>query len=406
MSRSPCAGLSFLAFCGSLFFVSNCTKEKDKDKSISTVVIQPQLLRIQAENFAAPVNTSGLSLTALGATRTTVVDIKSLKYPIGSIGISGEPPAGQTASASGNDAFAIYECEANSNDGCLVELTGEALTNLLANAPTREARVGTYSQVNIGPCFKDGKSEDVRVKLTAEAIIDGVVYYTNAASGLSVTGPAEEVTFSPRSGCNSARFLTKNIIITEDSFLTKERPVEGEDAKEAVTSGELKEQLDLKLYFDLANAVIAAGPSSDPNASMETASGDFCKGLTSRVNPYVCLNFPEIVGTVDSGTPTLTRMLINTSTIWGFYSNSDGVPFGAYQRGYYNGFYNSSNEPGFLVGSFFSRFQVNADKSISFQQYDDGQNRHLKVSNFLLSDHSGTMTRGASETIDYTAVKL
>jgi hypothetical protein len=53
----------------------------------------------------------------------------------------------------------------------------------------------------------------------------------------------------------------------------------------------------------------------------------------------------------------------------------------------------------------FERFQVNSDGSVSFQQYDDGQNRHLKVLTFKLSDHSGTMTK-AGVSLDYIAVKL
>lgn len=391
-----------LTLLSSTAILTNGCSKKKSDSSSSSIVAKPELLRVQVDDYATQANT-GTPLTTLGATKTTVVTIKSLKYPIGSISLSGEPPEGQTASASGDDAMSIYECSGTDNESCLVELTGEALTNLLASAPAKEGKVGTYSQINISPCFAGGTSTDIRVKLTAEATLDGVVYYTNAATGLSTTGPAEEVTFSPNGGCGSVKYLTKDIIIGESSFVTKERPV---GDTEAVTSGELKEQLNLKLYFDLANAVIAAGPSTDPNAAMETANGDFCKGQSTRADPYICLNFPEIVGTVDSGTPTLTRMLINSSTIWGFYSNSDGVPFGAYQRAYYNAVYNASNEPQFLVGSMFEHFQVNADNSVSFQQYDDGQNRQLKVSNFKLSDHSGTMTRGASETIDYTAVKL
>lgn len=396
--------MMILAFCGLYLFANACSKKEEEDKEKSSIVIQPQLLRVQVDNYAGLRSTPS-RLIADGATKTTDVTITSLKYPIASISLSGEAPEGQTASASGNDAMPIYECTGTDNESCLVELTGDALTNLLSNAPTLEAKVGTYSQVNISPCFQGGTSSDVRVKLTAQATIDGTVYYTNATTGLSTTGPAEEVVFSPNGGCGTVRFLTKDIVISEESFVTKERSLEDEDGEEEpTTSGELKEQLNVKLYFDLANAVIASGPSTASNAANETSDSDFCKGAGTRSDAYVCINFPEIVGTVDSGDPTLTRMLINSNTIWGFYSNSDGVPFGAYQRSYYNGFY--ATEPEFLVGSMFERFQVNDDESISFQQYDDGQDRHLKVLNFTLTDHSGTMTRGSSQTLDYTAVKL
>lgn len=386
-----------------------CSEDKDEASGTSSkILVQPELLRIQASNYTALVPAQGNSLLAVGATKTTSVTIKSLKYPIGNISLSAEPPAGQTASASGSNGMPLYECTGTNNESCLVELTGDALTNLLSSAPAKEGKIGTYSQVNISPCFQGGSSSDVRVKLTAEATINGVLYYSNATTGLSTTGPAEEVTFSPNGGCNSARYLTKDIVISEESFVTKERPVEESGSTaEPVTSGELTEQLKLKLYFDLANAVVAAGPSTDPNAANETSNGDFCKGRGTRTDPYICINFPEIVGTIDSGTPTLTRMLINSHTIWGFYSNSDSKPFGAYQRSYYNGVYSSSSEPAFLVGSMFERFQVNANGSVSFKQYDDGQNRHLTVTNFTLSDHTGTMRRGtANESLSYTAVKL
>lgn len=385
---------------------SGCSK-KIKDKSTSSISAKPELLRIQASNYTALWQENVSFVAENGARKTTNVSIKSLKYPIGGISLSGEPPTGQTASASGQNASAIYECTGTTNESCLVELTGEALKNLLANAPGKEMKTGTYSQINLSPCVKGGNSEAIRVKLTAEATLDGIPYFTNAATGLSTTGPAEEVTFSPRSGCGSVKFLTKNIIINADSFATQERPVQtGQTTPPPVTSGVLKEQLSLKLYFDLANAVVAIGPSTDPNADKIMVNGDFCKGKANAIDPSICINFPEIIGTVDSGTPTLTRMLINSSTIWGFYSNSNGIPFGAYQRNYYNGVYTTANEPKFLIGSMFERFQVNADNSISFQQYDDGQNRNLKVANFKLSDHTGTMTRGTSESIPYTAVKL
>lgn len=377
----------------------------DKKDDGASVILKTELLRIEASNYAA-LTQKGTGLTGIGASKTTDVSIKSLKYPIGSISLSGEPPAGQTSSASGDNAMSVYECSGTSNDACLVELTGSALTNLLAEAPTIKARVGTYSQINIGPCFQGGVSEDVRVKLTAEATIDGVLYYTNATTGLSPTGPAEEVTFSPRSGCGTVKYLTKDLVIGEKDFKAVERPVSEEESLGDETTGELSEELNLKLYFDLANAVIAAGPSTDPQAANELANSDFCKGQTTRATPFICINFPEIIGTVDAGTPTLTRMLINSSTIWGFYSSSEGVPFGAYQRAYYNGFYSSASEPQFLVGSMFQRFQVHGDGTVSFSQYDDGQNRHLGVSHFKLADHTGTMTRGVSETLNYTAEKL
>jgi hypothetical protein len=225
---------------------------------------------------------------------------------------------------------------------------------------------------------------------------------------LATTAPAEEVEFSPRTGCNSARFLTKNLVIDESSFKAESRPVKAEGsepaAKVVTTTKDLNEQINLKLYFDLANAVIAAGPYSE--GTMDISDSDFCKGSGTRVLPYVCLNFPEIVGTIDTGEPSLTRLLINDSTIWGFYSDSKGIPFGAYQRAYYNGVYTTANEPQFLVGSMFERFQVNDDKSVSFQQYNDGGNRNIKVKNFKLEDHSGTLAIGSNATIPYKAVKL
>jgi len=396
---SPLVGL----FSASLFFVavSSCGK---KDADASKVKIKPSLVRIAKANYTKKIGTDSALVGTDGATKTTDVKILSLKYPIGSISLSGEPPAGQTASASGNSSMLVYACPGANNDACLVDLAGTALSNLLANAPTLDATAGTYSQVNISPCFANGKSSDVRVKLKAQATIDGTEYFTNAEKGLSTTGPAEEVTFSPRSGCGSVKYLTKNIVIGSEDIKSVTRPVDDKTPAVEKVTGTLKEELNLSLYFDLANAVIAAGPSTNAQAAMETSDGDFCKGQGTRVNAYVCINFPEIVGTVDKGTPTLTRMLVNGNTIWGFYSNSDGVPFGAYQRGYLNGFY--TQDPEFLVGSMFERFEVNADNSVSMKQYDDNQNRHIKVQNFKLANHSGTYTRGNGAPIAYTAEKL
>jgi len=394
----------FVTTSTAFLLVSLLACGKSKNSGSSNAKIKPTLTRIAKDNYAKPIVTGQNLVAALGATKTTDVKILSLKYPIGSISLSGEPPAGQTASASGNNAMLVYACPGSTNEACLVDLAGTALANLLANAPTLDATEGTYSQINISPCFLNGESSDVRVKLKAQATIEGVEYFTHAEKGLSTTGPAQEVTFSPRSGCGSARFLTRKIVIGKDDIKSVNRPVDENVPAEEKVSGPLQEELNLNLYFDLANAVIAAGPSTSPQAAMETSNGDFCKGQGNRTNAFVCINFPEIVGTIDKGTPTLTRMLVNGATIWGFYANSDGVPFGAYQRGYVNGFY--SQDPEFLVGSMFERFQVNADKSVSMKQYDDRQNRHIKVENFKLSTHSGNYTRGNGSPVPYTAEQL
>jgi hypothetical protein len=170
--------------------------------------------------------------------------------------------------------------------------------------------------------------------------MNSTLYYTNTAAGLSTTGPAEAVKILNGGGCSSLSYLNSPLVIgasniTVNPDLVSEATSTDENGVETAvtpTEGKFKGTLDLRLYFDLENAAYASDGSS--NSAAYAPSGKDCFGSTVSA-PSICANFPKIIGTLDSTTPTIVRMQMNTHTLFGFYFGGSEIPFGAYQRVYF-----------------------------------------------------------------------
>jgi hypothetical protein len=369
---------------------TNCKKKEksETEEDESSMTIQPSVLRLEVEESADLVKTWKVSNLAEEQVFTNDVTILSLKYPIGSISLGYDEEEGGTGS--GENAFPVYECAGTSNDECLVDLASTALEDLLEDAPALAAPEGTYNKLTVSPCYVGGDASDMQVKMTAEATISGVKYYTSVDEGLSLTGPAEEITFSDVSGCGNVYYLLEQLVIGDGEYKTE--PVATEDEEEVEEEEPiLTDTIPVKLYFDIANAAVASGGTSNAGASAPSGT---CYGPSSQT-PYICINFPSIAGTVDSETPSVKRFLISESgtsgtfspTIFGFYFGSKDVPFGAYQRNYASGENYVGSIPQSLMGPTFKRFTYNDDGSFNIDTYSSW----LKIDDFKLEAHTGTV---------------
>jgi len=391
--------------------LGGCGKDSSEETTAtasSAVTIQPQVLRIAATNSAL---TSALSLTpgsSLASTETfsTDVTITSLKYPIASISLS-DPPVTSgtvTATASGNTNFNVYECSKTTAADCMVDLNGTALQNLVTSTVGKQAKVGTFTQININMCPGTTTAADTYFLVKAQVTINGVVYYSNATSGLSATGPAEEVKIINAGGCSSVSFLGSPLVIGESDVTVPEEVTKATSTENGTTTtktpegGKLKGNIDLRLYFDLAHAVYGSSGSTNTGSGIPSNN---CFG-SAGTTPYICVNFPKVIGTLDSTTPTLTRMLVNGYTIFGFYFGGSTVPFGAYQRAYYNQTFTDSI-PETLMAADFEKVQKNTDGTFKVRTMNDG--RYYYFDTFKFETHTSTYNRTGTTTA-YTATKM
>lgn len=366
----------------------SCGKSSGGSRKGNIPSMKLALKRVSADNG------TNLNLTKFDSIRsqdteivTNDVTITSLKYPIGSIAMSDADRTAATT-ASGNKSFKVYQCSGATPDDCLVELAqGSALANLLADAPNLAATEGDFTQINISPCVSEGQSANF--KLTATAIIDEgggpITYYTKPVVGLSTTGPAEEITIPSGITCGGLNsWLLNDLVIKSGGFATKDPETSTESEKISTKT------IPLQLYFDIANAATASGGTSNVMAGKP---GDGCLGANSQ-DPYICLNFPDVVGTVDETTPTVKRFLIQDTggtpkfqnMVFGMYFGADTtVPFGIYSRPFFNNENRPTTET--LIGSCFSPFVKNADGTVKI----DTLSNWLKIDNFTLATHTGSM---------------
>lgn len=388
----------------------NCGKssEETSASSSSSVTIQPQMLRVDATNATTLTGILGLDGANLADVETysSDVTITSLKYPIASIGLS-DPPVlsgSVTSTASGNTNFNVYECTATTVAGCMVDLKGTALQNLIKSTVGVQAKMGSFTQINVSMCPGTTVAADTYFLVTGEVTISGVKYYTNTTSGLSATGPAQEVKVTNGGGCSSVSYLASALVIGESDVTVSDDVTKASSSEGGTTTekkpdgGKLKGNIDLRLYFDLANAAYGSGGTSNAGAAKPSNN---CFGASAQA-PYICVNFPKIIGTLDSTTPTITRMLINSYTIFGFYTGGSTVPFGAYQRVYYNQTF-TGTMPETLLGPDFTKAEKNADGTFKIRTMNDG--RYFYFDTFKFETHTSTFNKTGTTTA-YTATKL
>ena len=193
--------------------------------------IRPQLKRLQTETsgFMAQLRAEGPAGAEQGDYPwSSAVDIESLETPIRAIWLEGD----------GDEAL-IYECDADSNDGCLIDLAGPALQDLLgADAVNIDA--GTYTSVTVSTCEDEG---GYTTYLTGSVSLAGETWVTNARTVLSMDGAAQAVAME-FSGCQRSYPMTEPVMVAD-------------------TLGEV---VPFSLYFDIRDITWASLGSQTTNA--------------------------------------------------------------------------------------------------------------------------------------------
>jgi hypothetical protein len=254
--------------------------------------VTPQLMRIAS---ASRLNVS------------SALTIESLKVPIRSIALT------ETVGTSG---VTVYECAAGTNDGCLVELAdATSLENLLTGAGATSIAAGTYNGVQISTCLDEGS---YTAKIKASGKIDpsggGSTYYTQATSGALTTTLADYGTATVHfTGCSRNYPLPSPVTVTDGA------------------------SVDVKLYFDMRD-IAFFGDAAAGEAYF--AGGYSYEYPAVPPGTYVGVNYLDVAGTVDSGTPTIERYRITTSTgqraTIGLMFTSGGDYFGGFSRSYFD----------------------------------------------------------------------
>jgi hypothetical protein len=176
--------------------------------------------KIKVKTALRSTGTSGLSLMGSGTGLTTtadtflansVVTVHSFKLPIGRINLT----AGDNGSGYSEASPNFYGCKGTTNAECMVDVVNTSIKDLLAQAAAERAaetaaaaetatsepvemeappEAKTYTGTAIEICAEGqgGPGKTFTAKLKASGIIGTTTYYTNATTGVSTTGPAEE----------------------------------------------------------------------------------------------------------------------------------------------------------------------------------------------------------------------
>jgi hypothetical protein len=279
--------------------------------------------------------------------QTSAMTIDSLRVPIVDVGFS----YADELFGSMNSAY-LYGCGGSSQD-CEVELVGPALQNLLGGNHTGDLEVGKmYSSVMIGTC---GQGETgYTAKLKATATIDGTVYYTKTGASYLTTAAADygpvEIAFQ---GCRNYTVLS--------------RPITYDGAPVTVS-----------LYIDLRDLVHVFGPGSSLYPAAARSRNCSVGAATPAGAPYICLESPNVGGTIATGAPTVERYRVSDATmtagapeVIGFVFDADGQPIGGYNRSYLEDVTNET----FLLSqpSGFKKSHLETDGRLYFTDYSGDQ---------------------------------
>ncbi len=279
------------AFCTGIFFALCLTACGKKGK------VSPELLRVGSGSRSGVGVSSNLT-------------INSLKVPIRSVSLN--------SSASGGDGSQIYNCSAGSNDGCLVDLASAGeLQNLLSSSAT-EVSAGTYTHVQISTCEQEGKyTALINASGTSDPGGSGSTLYTQSGSGeLTTTSASAGEAVVYFTGCSRLYPLPSPVTVTEGGTVT------------------------VKLYFDIRDIAFFGDATVTAGNEAWFSGGSSYVYPTSPTGTYVGVNYLDVAGTVDAGTPTVSRFRVTTNSgdigTFGLLYTSTGDYFGGFTRSYYS----------------------------------------------------------------------
>ena len=319
----------------------------------------------------------GLNLQS-GNIENSDVTLDYYKVPVSRVNLV----TGLSGSGYGTASPNLYSCAAATDAECLVNLADKsAVDNLLKTAGKAEVVKAeaegadkteipdaTYNGTAIEFCHESGSFSAV---IKASVTIGATTYFTNAASGVSTSGPSEEIKVPVTNiGCGMTTPLFEPLTISPES------------------------EVNVVLYTDPAGAV--TGKSYKP-------SNIGCAGTTNTI----CTDAVGVFSTVDDAAPKIERYSLDLGEgkakgLLTLILNSTNQVFGVSTRSIYE---NSTAET-ILGPQSFTQVVNNADGSIDLKIWDNSNLADFIVG-FKRSNHSGSFKyNSASAAVAYTATKL
>ncbi len=338
--------------------------------------IRAELIRLpgSAAPAAQAVGIAASVTEANAISWSSEMEIASFESPIRAIWLEGD----------GGAMSMVYECDADSNDDCLVDLAGPALQDLLAAEPVT-AVAGTYTEVSVSTCEDEGQYQ---AYVTASVTVGGQAYVTNSQDVLVAGGTAEPVSVV-FSGCQR-RYPIPNPLVIED------------------TAGAT---IEFKLYFDIRE--IAWASLGDPETMTGWIPGG-CAGPSpggQTSSPYLCAAYPDVAGVVDNVTPVIERYRINDgATIGLIFQGGSGDFIGGFTRRYFAEGVPAS--PGFTADTPVEEWTDNGDGSYRLTTYGTSSEggspvgHYLTIESFVRDTHAGTALDFGGNSFPYQAVRI
>jgi hypothetical protein len=334
--------------------------------------IRPELIRVAGQAGLVSPNGGRLAGSPGAPYWSSDLSISSFRVPIREIVL-------QDSASSRWET--IYHCAAASNDGCLVELAGNALEDLLA-ARAVTVPAGDYVGLNIQTCSDEGVYTGY---LTGTVSLAGQTWYTRTLAVLDTTGPAEPVAVV-YSGCGRNYQLPRMLSVAD-------------------TAGSV---LTFRMYFDLRDIAWAAlGTQETAGAWLPGGcAGD--RPDATHTQPFLCTGYPDVAGLMDAQAPVEERYRINGGATFGlFFTASGDEPLTGYTRRFFTEGVGSN--PGFNADTPIWHFADNGDGTYLLESYGGLPDWHVPYFSapaFRRADHSGNFTTANGPGGTYSAVRL
>lgn len=272
------------------------------------VAVRPQLVRVEAPASGASV-LAPAAPRAVGASANWSSDviIERFEVPIRGVALVTSPTGGGAN---------IYQCGAASNDGCLVDVAGTALADLL-HAGDASIAPGTYAGLQVYTCGGEGA---YTAYLQASVVLGGRTWYTKAAGVLDTVGPSERTPLH-YSGCARTYVLADPLVLTA-----------------GMASGGAP--VTFRMYVDLRDIAWGSlGTTGDGAAWLPSG----CSVATPpgmppapAMRPFICTGYPDVVASVGEAMPVVERYRVDgAATIGLLFTAAGDQPIGGYTRRYY-----------------------------------------------------------------------
>ena len=337
--------------------------------------IRPQLMRLQSVGTTAAAFRADRPSTAEQGDYpwSSDIEITSLETPIRAIWLEGD----------GDEAL-VYECDADSNDGCLVDLAGPALQDLLgADAVNIDA--GTYTSVAVSTCEDEGGYTSY---LTGSVSFGDQTWVTKSATVLGSEGSAEAVAME-YSGCQRSYPMPEPVMVADT----------------------LGVQVALRLYFDIRDIAWASlgAQSTESGWIPGGCVGPQPGGVSDQ--PYLCVAYPDVAAVVDEVAPEIERYRINESATLGLiFHGTSGEFVGGFTRRYFAE--NMLAYPGFTADTPVEAFIDNGDDTYRLYTYGGSSGgsgptgRYLDIAAFVRDTHGGMALDYQGMEFSYEAVRI